>query len=105
LAGPDNLPPLEAMALGCPVVSAAFNGAREQLGEAALFFEGLDAHDAASQILKLRDSKLREVLISNGRSLVQFRGPDHYTNKINQALDRFAIKRRLWGPCNSYRHT
>ncbi len=28
LMGPDNLPPLEAMAMGCPVICATFNGAR-----------------------------------------------------------------------------
>ena len=34
--GPENLPPLEAYALGCPVVASDVPGAREQLGEAAL---------------------------------------------------------------------
>jgi glycosyltransferase involved in cell wall biosynthesis len=105
LLGPDNLPPLEAMALGCPVISAAFNGARAQMGDAALFFDGLDASDAVTQILALADSKLKERLIDNGHSLVQTRSPDVYVAKINQALDHFAKKRRLWGPSNSYRHT
>ena len=104
LLGPDNLPPLEAMALGCPVVCAAFNGARAQLGEAALFFDGLDAQEAASQVLKLADSQLRDRLISNGRALVQTRTSDEYIRRINAALDRFARKRRLWGAGNSYRH-
>jgi glycosyltransferase involved in cell wall biosynthesis len=104
LLGPDNLPPLEAMALGCPVISAAFNGAREQMGEAAVFFDGLDANDAASQVLKLADSQLRDKLISNGHSLVKARSADAYVTKINEALDQFAKKRRLWGPSNSYRH-
>ena len=104
LMGPDNLPPLEAMALGCPVVSASFNGAHEQMGEAALLFDGLDANQAASQVLKLTDSELRNRLISNGRALVQSRSPDEYVKKINVALDQFARVRRLWSPCNSYRH-
>jgi len=34
---PDNLQPLEAMALGCPVIAADVPGAREQYGDAALF--------------------------------------------------------------------
>jgi len=104
LMGPDNLPPLEAMALGCPVVSAAFNGAREQMGEAALFFDGLDANDAANQVLKLTDAELKNRLIRNGHALVQTRNPDEYVKKINAVLDQFARKRRLWGPSNSYRH-
>jgi len=104
LMGPDNLPPLEAMALGCPVVCAAFNGAREQLGEAALFFEGLNAEEAASQLRKLTDPDLRSTLIARGRALAQSRNPDEYVKRIIEALDEFARKRRLWGPSNSYRH-
>jgi glycosyltransferase involved in cell wall biosynthesis len=104
LMGPDNLPPLEAMALSCPVVCATSNGAREQLGDAALFFEGLDAQDAATQILKLADPQLRQTLIANGHALTQTRGPDEYVKRINSALDQFARKRRLWGPSNSYKH-
>jgi glycosyltransferase involved in cell wall biosynthesis len=33
--GPDNLPPLEAFALGCPVIASAIEGSEEQLGSAA----------------------------------------------------------------------
>jgi glycosyltransferase involved in cell wall biosynthesis len=104
LLGPDNLPPLEAMALGCPVVCAAYGGAHEQLGEAALFFAGLDAREAAVQVAKLQDAPLREKLIAAGRSLVQGRTPDEYVRRVSNALDGFASKRRLWGAGNSYRH-
>ncbi|HUI62201.1 MAG TPA: glycosyltransferase family 1 protein [Steroidobacteraceae bacterium] len=104
LLGPDNLPPLEAMAMGCPVVCATFNGAREQLGDAALFFEGLDCAQASSQILKLLDPELRDSLVSKGRALALTRSPDEYVGRINEALDQFAKTRKLWGPCNSYRH-
>jgi len=103
--GPDNLPPLEAMALGCPVVSAAFNGAREQMGDAALLFDPLDANDAVQKIAVLSDPRLREQLIANGHALVKTRSPDVYVARINQALDVFAKKRKLWGPSNTYRHT
>ena len=40
--GPDNLPPLEAMACKCPVIAADIEGAREQLGNAAVFFDPSD---------------------------------------------------------------
>jgi glycosyltransferase involved in cell wall biosynthesis len=103
--GPDNLPPLEAMALGCPVVSAAFNGAREQLGDAALLFDPLDANDAVAKIAVLSDPQLRQQLIANGHALVKTRSPEGYVARINQALDVFAKKRKLWSPGNAYRHT
>ncbi|HLF30200.1 MAG TPA: glycosyltransferase family 1 protein [Xanthomonadales bacterium] len=34
--GPDNLPPLEAFSLGCPVLAGRIEGVEEQLGNAAL---------------------------------------------------------------------
>lgn len=104
LLGPDNLPPLEAMALGCPVVCADFDGAREQLGDAALFFDGLNAGEAVSRILELADAGPRERLIQAGRELAARRSPDDYVRQINASLDEFARKRRLWGAGNSYRH-
>jgi glycosyltransferase involved in cell wall biosynthesis len=104
LLGPDNLPPLEAMAHGCPVICASFNGAREQLGEAALFFEGLDPHDAAAQVLKLQEPGMREQLIGNGHALIKTCGPDEYCRRINHALDRFSRIRRLWASGSVYRH-
>ena len=36
--GPTNIPPLEAMALGCPVAVSRIYGMPEQLGDAALYF-------------------------------------------------------------------
>jgi glycosyltransferase involved in cell wall biosynthesis len=102
--GPDNLPPLEAMALGCPVVCAAFAGAREQLGEAALLFAPLDPAAAASCVAQLEDPALRQRLCERGREVVASRSPDDYIRRINEALDGFAVQRRLWGPGDSYRH-
>jgi glycosyltransferase involved in cell wall biosynthesis len=90
--------------LGCPVVTATFNGAREQMGDAALFFDGLDAGEAAAQLQRLTDPELKNTLIRKGHELVQLRSADEYVKKIITALDAFARKRRLWGPCNAYRH-
>lgn len=104
LLGPDNMPPLEAMALDCPVVCAAFEGAQEQLGDAALLFDPLDAAAAAARVVELEDLQLRGRLSERGRELVAARGPDEYIRRVNEALDSFAVRRRLWGAGNSYRH-
>ena len=50
LFGPDNLPPLEAFALGCPVIASRVPGSEEQLGGTALLFEPTDAAALASAI-------------------------------------------------------
>lgn len=41
--GPTNMPPLEAMHIGCPVICSDIAGHREQLGDAALYFDPRDS--------------------------------------------------------------
>jgi glycosyltransferase involved in cell wall biosynthesis len=103
LMGPDNLPPLEAMALDCPVVCAGYAGAEEQLGEAALYFEPLDAKDAANQVEYLvREPATRAAKIRRGRLLVEESTPAHYIAEIRQVVSELENYRRLWG--RGYRH-
>src|SRR5262249_3146129 len=49
--GPENFPPLEAYALGCPVVASKIPGAEEQLGDAAQFCDPGSPSDIANAIL------------------------------------------------------
>lgn len=49
--GPTNIPPLEAMALGCPVAISGIYGMPEQCGEAALYFPP-DAIPAMAAVLE-----------------------------------------------------
>src|SRR5829696_4829868 len=59
--GPENLPPLEAFALGCPVVASDVDGAREQLGDAALLVDPRDPGKISRAIKTLyEDKNLRE---------------------------------------------
>ena len=57
LLGPTNMPPLEALALGCPVAVSDLPGHREQLGNNAIYFNPLDIEDIkkAIEILITRD--------------------------------------------------
>jgi glycosyltransferase involved in cell wall biosynthesis len=48
--GPNNLPPYEAMALGCPVIVSDIPGHREQCAGKALFFDPGDAVELADKI-------------------------------------------------------
>ena len=52
-SGPENLPPLEAFALGCPVVASRIAGAEEQLGSAAVLVDPGDPADIAAAVSKL----------------------------------------------------
>src|SRR5207247_11243486 len=67
--GPENLPPLEAFALGCPVVASAVDGSEEQLGDAAFLVPPADHVALATSILQLRDdATVRSTLIERGRA-------------------------------------
>jgi len=62
-----GLPPLEAMANGCPVVSSNRTSLPEILGDAALYFDPSDENDMFKQILLIISNKnMREQLAKKG---------------------------------------
>jgi glycosyltransferase involved in cell wall biosynthesis len=64
-----GLPPLEAMAKGCPVLSSNVSSMPEILGESACYFNPQDKNDFLDKLkLILNDNKLREKLIITGES-------------------------------------
>ena len=94
--GPDNLPPLEAFALGCPVVASDVPGAREQLGDAALLHPPADEHALADAVLSLRDAGVRERKIAAGRARSRCLTWEDHARGILASLDEFAAIRRAW---------
>lgn len=95
--GPDNLPPLEAFALGCPVVASAVPGSQEQLGEAALRFAPTDEEALAGHVLALRDPATRAEMIARGHAHARAAPTwDDYAAGIVDSLDQFAKVRRAW---------
>ena len=102
--GPDNVPPLEAFALGCPVLASRVAGAEEQLGSAALLFDPTDPTDIADKVLAVRsDPALRKKLTEEGGKIAQLRSPERYIAQIDEILNSFASIRQCWG--RDYRHT
>jgi len=53
--GPTNIPPLEAAATGCPMAISEIYGMREQMGDAALYFNPSSIQKIASCIERLWD--------------------------------------------------
>jgi glycosyltransferase involved in cell wall biosynthesis len=95
--GPENLPPLEAFALGCPVIAADVPGAREQLGDAATLVNPANEVEIA-QALKslLLDKTKREELIRRGKERARrFTGSD-FAKGLFALLDEFQPIRRCW---------
>ncbi len=96
--GPENLPPLEAMALACPVVTAEYDGAHEQLGEAALFFPRADERALAERLLELKgNAALRKQLVERGLERSRRFTSDDFARVIEEAIDQFSRIRRAWG--------
>lgn len=95
--GPENLPPLEAFALGCPVIASDVDGAREQLGDASLLFDPYSAESLVSQYVALRDSPgLRNKLIERGRLRASSYTVSHYLDDIFKILNEFEGRRITW---------
>jgi glycosyltransferase involved in cell wall biosynthesis len=62
-----GIPPIEAMACGCPVIAARAASLPEVCGDAALYFDPNNAEDIAEKIqMVMRDAGLRESLRKKG---------------------------------------
>lgn len=67
------LPPVEAMACGCPVVASGIPALRERCGEAALYADPNDPVDIADKILQI----LNNPILKEG---LRQKGLNHYEN-------------------------
>jgi glycosyltransferase involved in cell wall biosynthesis len=95
--GPDNLPPLEAFALGCPVVASKVAGAEEQLEDAALLVDPKNPEEIARAIYTLRqDTQLREMLLQRGRVRASKWTGHDFVRGVFSILDEFEPVRRCW---------
>jgi glycosyltransferase involved in cell wall biosynthesis len=91
--GPDNLPPLEAFALGCPVIASALEGVEEQLGTSALYVNPDSASEIARAVLRLKhEPELRGSLITAGKMRATELGPDGYAAKLIDLLDSLELR-------------
>ncbi len=67
LIGPTNIPPLEAMVLGVPVLCSNLFSMPEQLGGAGVLFDPFDESDMAEKIYKVwTDESLRKAMVEKG---------------------------------------
>jgi glycosyltransferase involved in cell wall biosynthesis len=99
--GPDNFPPLEAMSVGCPVITADVPGAREQYGDAAMFFDRTNEVQLAECIKRLLDDpELRKALIQKGFKRAGQWTPLDYAKSVVKILDEFALLARSWERCD-----
>jgi|GEM_PF-1327077 len=104
--GPDNIPPIEAFSVGCSVIAANISGAKEQLGEAALFVDPQDEVGFAGAVIRLmEDQVLKNDLIQKGYAIAKTRTAENYVLKVFNIIDTFSSVRRCWGEHYNIKYT
>jgi len=86
--GPTNIPPLEAMALGCPVAVANRYAMPWQVGEKGAVFDPDSPEDIASVVRRIWNDKVyREELTQNGYTQINKWTKKDFIKKINEIVD------------------
>lgn len=90
--GPTNIPPLEAMAEGCPVAVSDIYGMREQLGDAALYFNPSSIADIATAIRTIwTDDELCRELSQRGLQHHRQWNPHHFNDRLRVILQAITL--------------
>ena len=87
--GPTNIPPLEAFATGCPTATSDIYAAREQLGDAALFFDPRSVDQIRDCLVRLwADDALCAELGARGRRHAENWGPLQFNARLAEIISR-----------------
>lgn len=98
--GPDNIPPLEAMSLGTPVLASRLDGAHDQLGENATYFDLFDHVNLAEKIQSLLIQGPDMSKLKKAKKLAESLNTEFLANKIKQILEEFSLFQSTWGSDN-----
>ncbi len=97
LFGPNNIPPYEAICLKKPVIISDIPGHREQMGNAALYFNPYDSDELADRIYTLlNDENVRKELNSNSEELYKKLLEYSYSKTMFSILDEVYEMRKCW---------
>jgi glycosyltransferase involved in cell wall biosynthesis len=94
--GPTNMPPIEAMEIGCPVICSDIAGHSEILGDAALYFDPFDDNSlihAMNEMTGKYEEFKRRIGDQNSKSIFKI---ENSMKLINRNMKRVAIIRRNW---------
>jgi glycosyltransferase involved in cell wall biosynthesis len=67
--GPTNMPPLEAISMGCPIAVSDIYAMPELLAQSALYFDPKSPDSIAGILVELEKEEVRHDLVKNGRIL------------------------------------
>ncbi len=93
LVGPTNIPPMEALLTGCPLICSNAYAMPEQVGDAALLVDPKDPNDIAQKIkLIWLDESLRVDLIKKGYQRTKIYGQNDFNKLIVNLIERVIPK-------------
>lgn len=92
--GPVNMPPLEALRLGCPVLYSDLPGFNEEIDNAAMLLDLKDPEDLAKKVIKVLENPVdAKNLIEKGKKPGSLK-EEEYWNKLKEVFDDYEIKRK-----------
>lgn len=96
--GPTNLPPLEAFALGTPVIYSDTPDFRAQIGDAGLFCDLYDARSLAYHLkMLIYNRDLRETLIEKGKlKLKEILSNNKVEDTLESIFNLYSVKLSTW---------
>ena len=85
--GPTNIPPLEAMYTGCPLICSDVYGMRDQVKNGGLFINPKSYEDIYKKLLMLLKNKnLQNQIIKNGFKIIQKNKKNNFLKSIDQLI-------------------
>jgi glycosyltransferase involved in cell wall biosynthesis len=97
LLGPNNLPPLEAVALGCPLILSNIPGHLEQMRDVCLAVDATNSTNIGEAVLSLyKDSEIRNNLILSGLTFAKKFRNYSYFQQMLQVVDLYSLYRKNW---------
>lgn len=86
--GPTNIPPLEALACGCPMAVSGIYAMPEQLGDASLYFDPRDMQDMAQNMVRLwNDDALVSQMRARGVNRLALWRQADFNRRLSEVLD------------------
>jgi glycosyltransferase involved in cell wall biosynthesis len=100
LLGPNNLPPLEALVLGCPLIISNIPGHLEQVGGTAIEVDAKNPIKIGEAIYDLyKNPEIRKNYIDKGLVFMKKYKKFSYFEKMQEIIDSYDILLKTW---NSY---
>ena len=95
--GPTNMPPVEAFALGTPVIAADLPGFKDQIGDAGELVNPYEHKALGNKLLQLlEDHDYRKDLIRKGKQRAAFFSDEERLSTLKLIFSQFEKKQSLW---------